>query len=171
MKNRILTFGVVLVLVTILMAPGAVLATTTGVTGEVVEGYTFTPPPAINLLSMTPGTPATGNSAGSLEGNSPTGYNVKGIDLNTEDATKGYMLIVGDGSLAAPDYILTNELKMGDTATVPNDADVLTTFLTTGAGPIAPTAVPFYVSQTATYADPVQSGYTITITFTVTQNT
>lgn len=169
MKKRILTLGMVLALVSVLVMPTAALATTTGVTGDVVEGYTFTAPSAIPLGSMTPGTPATGDSAGSLEGNSPTGYNVKGIDLNTE-VTAGYMLIVGNGTLAAPDYILTNKLQMGATVAVPNTADTLTTFLTTGAGPIAPTAVPFYVSQTATYADAVQTGYTITITFTVLPN-
>ncbi len=154
-------------MVAVLVAPTAVLAgiPATDVTGDVIEGYTFTPPSAIGLGSMTPGTPATDNSSGWLEGNNALGYTVKGIDQNIE-VTAGYMLIKGDGSLAAPDYILTNKLKMGDTGAVPNDADVLTTFLTTGG--ITDVAVPFYVSQTATYADPVQGGYTITITFTVT---
>jgi len=87
----------------------------------------------------------------------------------TRTATKGYMLIVGGGSLATPDEILTNKLYMGPTAAVPNTADTETDFLvTTEPGS---DAVPFYVSQEVTYADPVATGYTITITFTVTQNT
>jgi len=164
MKKRILTLGVVLVLVSVLAAPGAVLATTE-VTGTVAEGYTFTAPSGIALGSMAPGATATGDSTGNLEGNNPDGYTVKGIDEN-DTVTAGYMLIEGTGTLAAPQYMLTNKLKMGDTGAVPNDADVETTFLSTDD--ITDASVPFYVSQTATYADPVQSGYTITITFTVT---
>ena len=159
MRKRILTLGVVLVLVSVLAVPGAVLATTTGVTGNVIEGYTFTAPSAIALGDMTPGTPATGNSNGWLEGNNSLGYTVTGVDAKVDNT--GYMV---NGAAA-----LANKLKMGDTGAVPNDADVVTTFLATGG--VTDLAVPFYVSQTATYADPVASGYTITITFTVTLNT
>jgi len=167
MKKKILTLGMVLVLVSVLAVPGAVLATTE-VTGNVIEGYTFTAPTEIPLGDMTPGATATGNSAGSLEGNDPAGYTVKGIDENAT-VTAGYMLIVGGGTLAAPDYILTNKLKMGDTGAVPNNADVLTTFLDESAP--GTYSVPFYVSQEVTYDDPVADGYTITITFTVTPKT
>ena len=169
MKKRILTLGVVVVLVSVLAVPVVVIADgSTAVTGDVEQGYTFTAPTAIGLGTMTPGTPKPGDSGGWLEGNNAPGYIVKGIDQNAT-VTAGYMLIEGTGTLDAPQYILNNKLKMGDTAAVPNDADVLTTFLTTSD--VTDEAVPFYVSQTATYADPVQSGYTITITFTVTQNT
>jgi len=158
MKKRILTLGVVLVLVSVLAAPGAVLATTE-VTGTVTEGYTFTAPSTVGLGSMAPGATATGDSTGNLEGNNPDGYTVKGIDEKGSDT--GYMVSGTDA--------LTNKLYMGATAAVPNTADTETTFLTT-SGP-GSDSVPFYVSQEVTYDDLVQSGYTITITFTVTPNT
>ena len=158
MKKKILTLGMVLALVSVLVAPGAVLATTE-VTGTVIEGYTFSAPDAIGLGDMTPGTPKTGNSAGSLEGNNPDGYTVKGID--DKGSNTGYMVSGTDA--------LTNMLQMGPDAGVANTAATETTFLTTG-GP-GSDSVPFYVSQEVTYDDLVQSGYTITITFTVTQNT
>ena len=167
MKKKILTLGMVLTLVAVLVAPSAVLATT-DVTGNVIQGYTFTAPSAIVLGDMTPGTPKTDNSAGSLEGNNALGYTVDGVDKNNEE-TKGYMLIVGTGTQASPQYILENKLLFGPATNPTATADTLTNFLTTSD--ITDAAVPFYVSQTATYADPVQSGYTITITFTVTQNT
>ena len=160
MKKRILTLGMVLTLVAVLVAPSAVLATTTGVTGNVIEGYTFTPPTAIELGSMTPGTPETGNSAGSLEGNDAAGYTVDGVDAKMGNT--GYMVSGTDA--------LTNMLLFGPAASPTATADTVTNFLTTG-GITPATTVPFYVSQTATYADPVQSGYTITITFTVTPQT
>ena len=159
MKKKILTLGAVLALVAVLVAPNAVLATTTDVGGNVVEGYTFTAPSIIALGSMTPGTAATGNSAGSLEGNNTLGYTVTGVDA--KGTNTGYMVSGTD--------VLANMLQMGPDAGVAYTAATVTTFLTTSA--ITDAAVPFYVSQTATYADPVASGYTITITFTVTQNT
>ena len=160
MKKRILTLGVVLVLAAVLAVPGAVFATdgSAAVTGNVVEGYTFTPPSAIALGTMTPGTPATGDSSGWLEGNNALGYKVTGVDEKGTDT--GYMVSGGR---------LQNKLNMGDTGAVPNNADVVTTFLTTST--ITNEAVPFYVSQLVAYTDAVATGYTITITFTVTQNT
>lgn len=162
MKKKILTLGMVLVLVSVLAAPGAVLATdgSTGVTGNVIQGYTFSAPSAIDLGSMTPGTPKTDNSAGSLEGNNAAGYTVKGVD--EKGTNTGHMVSGTD--------VLTNMLLFGPAASPTATADTETTFLTTG-GITSATPVPFYVSQTATYADAVQSGYSITITFTVTQNT
>lgn len=168
MKKKILTLGAVLTLVAVLVAPGAVLATTTGVTGTVIHGYTFTAPSPIDLGDMTPGTPKTDNSAGSLEGNNAAGYTVDGVDENSEVTSKGYMLIVGTGTQASPQYILENKLLFGPATNPTATADTSTNFLTTSD--ITDAAVPFYVSQTATYADAVQSGYSITITFTVTQN-
>ena len=170
MKKKILTLGMVLTLVAVLVAPNAVFATdgSAAVTGDVVEGYTFTPPSAIGLGSMTPGTPATDNSSGWLEGNNAAGYTVDGVDTNSE-VTKGYMLIKGTGTEASPEYILENQLLFGPATNPTATADTSTNFLTTSG--ITDEAVPFYVSQTATYADPVQSGYTLTISFTVTPKT
>ena len=168
MKKRILTLGMVLTLVAVLVAPNAVLAVTTEVTGTVAHGYTFTAPTEIALGDMVPGAADIDNSAGWLEGNNALGYTVKGIDANTE-VTKGKMLIVGGGSLAAPDKILTNKLYMGPDVDVAYAADTETTFLTTDG--ITDEYVPFYVSQTVEFTDPIATGYTITITFTVTQNT
>ena len=139
------------------------------VTLEVTAGYTFSSPSAIELGTAAPGDTATGNNTdGSLVGNDPDGYTVTGVDANTE-VTKGKMLIIGTGSLAAPQYILTNKLKMGDSGAVPNDADTAFTFVDTSG--ITNEVVSLYVSQTVAYADAVQSGYTITITYTVTEKT
>ncbi len=169
MKKRILTLGMVLALVSVLVMPTAALATTTDVTGDVVEGYTFTAPTAIPLGSMTPGTTASGSSTdGSLVGNDPDGYTVTGTDKNTE-VTAGYMLIMGDGTMAAPNYILgsRHEISDEDASYVP--ADTAKTFVDT-SGPTN-VAVSLYVIQDVSYADPVDTGYSITITFTVTPKT
>ena len=160
MKKRILTLGVVLVLAAVLAVPGAVFATdgSAAVTGNVIEGYTFTAPSAIALGDMTPGTAATDNSSGWLEGNNALGYKVTGVDIKI--TYTGYM-VSGASRLA-------NMLKMGDTGAVPNTAATETNFLTTtGAGS---DSVPFYVSQLVAYTDDVATDYTIAITFTVTQN-
>ncbi len=158
MKKKILILGMVVALVSVLVMPTAALATTTEVSGSVTEGYTFSAPTAIALGSMIPGTPATDNSAGSLEGNNALGYTVTGVDEKGTDT--GYMV--------SGTYVLTNMLLFGPAASPTATADTVTNFLTTSD--ITNAAVPFYVSQTATYADAVQSGYSITITFTVTQN-
>lgn len=121
--------------------------------------YTLTPPPAIVLGNMAPGSTYPASSTGSLDGTSPTGYTVTGVDA--KGTNTGYMVAPGP-------YVLVNKLKMGDSAAVPNDADVVTTFLTTAAAGTDP--VPFYVSQLVSYQDVVAAGYTITITFTVTKN-
>ena len=157
MKRRILSIALVLALVMVLVMPTAVFATTV-VTGEVVEGYTFTAPTAIDLSTMTPGSDATGNSTGSLTGNRGAGYTVTGIDAKGADT----------GKMVSGGNVLGAMLKIGDTASPTNTADTITTFLTTsGAGT---DSVPFYVSQTVGFADPVAAGYTITISFTVVGN-
>ena len=163
MKKRILTLGVVLALVAVLAVPGAVLATTE-VTGNVTEGYTFAAPSPIDLGNMTPGTTATGSSidedAGSLEGNNPTGYTVKAKDDKTPDT--GYMVSGGN--------VLATEFQMQDKDSVwCNASAVGTTFLDVGAA--GSYSFPFNVRQYVTYGDTVATGYTITITFTVTPKT
>ena len=157
MKKKILTLGAVLTLVAVLVVPGVVLATTTGVTGDVIEGYTFTAPDGIGLGDMTPGTPKTGDSAGWLEGNNDLGYTVDGVDVKTPNT--GYMV-------STTPYVLENKLLFGPATNPTATADTSTNFLTTGG--ITDETVPFYVSQLVSYADPVDTGYTITITFTVT---
>jgi len=120
-------------------------------------GYTFTAPPAIGLGGMAPGTTATGNSNGSLVGDNSDGYTVTGIDAKTTDT--GYMV---SGS-----YVLANKLSMGPSADNLGPTDVSQTFLDEyGYGPHD---VPFHVSQMVAYTDAVATGYTITITFTVTE--
>ena len=160
MKKRILTLGMVLALVSVLVMPTAALATTTDVTGDVVEGYTFTAPTAIPLGSMTPGTPATGSSTdGSLEGNDPDGYTVTGIDV--KDTKPGYM-VSGANTL-----LNLHQISNEDATYV--HADTAKTFVDT-SGPTN-VAVSLYVIQDVSYADPVDTGYSITITFTVTPKT
>lgn len=121
-------------------------------------GYTFTAPPAIGLGGMAPGTTATGNSIGSLGGDNSSGYTVTGIDAKTENT--GYMV-------SGTTDVLANEFQMGPDGGTLGNASMAQTFLDeSGYGPHD---VPFYVSQMVAYIDPVATGYTITITFTVTE--
>lgn len=118
-------------------------------------GYIFTAPPAIALGSMHPGTPAIGNSSGSVSGDNSAGYIVTGIDAKAENT----------GSMVSGEDVLTNKFQMGPSAEDLGDADVAQTFLNaSGAGQHE---VPFYVSQVVTWEDPAADNYTITITFTV----
>ena len=120
-------------------------------------GYTFTAPPAIGLGGMAPGATATGSSTGSLAGDNTAGYTVTGIDAKTTNT--GYMV---SGS-----YVLANKLLLGPASDELGPADALQTFLDVS---VAGTYdVPFYVSQMVAYTDAVAEGYTITITFTVTE--
>jgi len=162
MKKKILTLGMVLALVAVLVVPGAVLATTTGVTGDVIEGYTFTPPSAIALGSMTPGTTAAGSSTdGSLEGNNSLGYTVTGVD--EKGISTGYMVSEVLGSVLGSKHEISDE----DASYV--NADTAKTFVDT-SGPTN-VAVSLYVHQDVAYTDTVDTGYKITITFTVTPKT
>jgi len=121
------------------------------------SGYTFTAPPAIGVGGMVPGTTATGNSTGSLAGDNTDGYTVTGIDAKTTDT--GYMV--------SGDYVLANKLLMGPAADNLGPADASQTFLDVNeAGTYD---VPFYISQSVAYTDAIATGYTITITFTVTE--
>ena len=162
MKKRILTLGVVLVLVSILVLPGAVLgANTTEVTGTVTEGYTFTAPSTVALGGMAPsGTSYKANSAdGRLDGNNALGYTVTGIDAKSPD--KGKMVSGGN--------VLANRLEISNADADYVPADTTKTFLDTSG--ITGADISLYVSQLVTYSDPVATGYTITITFTVTTKT
>ena len=157
MKKKILTLGVVLVLAAVLAVPGAVLATTTEVTGTVTEGYTFTAPSTVGLGSMAPSATAyKANSAGGrLDGNNTNGYTVTGTDAKGTD--KGYMVSGLD--------VLTTKLRISKEDASYVDADTVKTFLDTGG--ITGEDISLYVLQFVSYLDPVASGYTITITFTV----
>ena len=161
MKKRILTLGVVLVLAAVLVVPGAVLATTypTEVTGTVTEGYTFTPPSAIELGNMDPSaTPYKAHSTdGRLDGNNADGYTVFARD----EAGFGHMVSGSD--------VLTDMLDISNEDANYLDAYpgkmLLVTDGLTGAD------ISLYVRQMVTYADPVADGYTMTISFTVTTKT
>jgi hypothetical protein len=120
-------------------------------------GYTFTAPPAMVLGGMAPGTTATGNSTGSLVGGNSAGYTVTGIDAKT--ANKGYMVSRGD--------VLANRFQIGRASDTLGPADTVQTFLDVSAP--GTYDVPFYVAQLVAYNDTVATGYTITITFTVTE--
>jgi hypothetical protein len=162
MNKRILTLGVVLVLVSVLVVPGAVLANgNTVVTGNVTQGFTFTAPTAISLGSMAPSVTAykAHSTDGSLVGNNPTGYTVTGIDAKASNT--GYMV---SGS-----NVLQNELQISNEDATYVSADTGKPFVDTSA----PTdvVVSLYVSQMVTYTDPVATNYSITITFTVTPKT
>ena len=120
-------------------------------------GYTFTAPPAIGLGGMAPGTTATGSSTGSLEGNNSDGYIVTGIDAKMTNT--GYMV--------SGENVMNNKFSMGPAADTLGNASMAQTFLDEyGYGPHD---VPFHVSQMVAYTDAVAEGYTITITFTVTE--
>ena len=121
-------------------------------------GYTFAAPPAIGLGPMAPGTTATGSSTGSLEGDNSNGYTVTGIDAKTTNT--GYMV-------SSDPYVLTSKHQISDEDANYVDADTAKTFVdTSGATNVA---VSLYVSQAVAYTDTVATGYSITITFTVTE--
>lgn len=159
MKKRILTFGLLLLLVTVLAIPGVVMADSTWVGGEVLEGYTFTAPSPIFLASMTPSaTPYKDFSTdGSLVGNDPNGYTVTGIDA--KGTNTGYM-VSGGGTP------LTNKHQISDEDANYVPADTAKTFVDTSW----PTDVAFSlcVSQMVDINDTPAADYEIQITFTVT---
>ena len=160
MKKRILTLGIVLALVAVLAAPAAVLAngTTTEVTGDVTEGYTFSAPDPIALGEMAPGTTDTGNSTGgSLQGNDPQGYTVTGVDAKTEN--KGYMV-------SATSNVLGSMHQISDEDATYVTAYNAKTFVDTSTTTTNET-FSLYVKQAVAYDDPVDTGYSITITFSV----
>jgi len=120
-------------------------------------GYTFTAPDPIGLGGMAPGTTATGSSTGSLVGDNSDGYTVTGIDAKTEN--KGYMVSGAN--------VLANKFLMGPAADNLGPADASQTFLDEYGYGLHD--LPFHVSQMVTYTDAIAEGYTITITFTVTE--
>jgi hypothetical protein len=156
MKKRILGLSIALALVAILVAPLAAFAADTVISGNVVAGYSFTPPGAISLGNMTPGSTATGNNSGSLNGNNSNGYTVTAIDTKTPNT--GYMVSGAN--------VMQNKFKIGATAPTVDTADSARTLLNT-SGPGTDT-VPLFVSQQVSFSDPLASGYSITITYTVT---
>ena len=128
------------------------------ITGPPVPGYVFTTPSAIALGNMAPGTTATGNSTdGSLVGDNGNGYIVTGIDAKL--TYKGYM-VSGTDVLASKHQISNEDANYVN-------ADTAKTFLDT----LVPTneVIALYVSQLVAYTDAMATGYTITITFTVTE--
>ena len=161
MKKKILTLGMVLTLVVVLVAPNAVLAVTTEVTGTVTEGYTFTAPSTVALGSMAPSaTPYKAHSTdGRLDGNNADGYVVTGRDEKASDT--GYMVSGSD--------VLIDKLDISKEDANYMDADMAGSFLNTDG--ITGADISLYVRQSVTYIDPVATGYTITITFTVTTKT
>lgn len=121
--------------------------------------YTFTAPSAVALGDMSPSaTPYTDNSTdGSLVGDNVNGYTVTGKDEKTENT--GYM-VIGEN-------ILSNKLLIGPAADTLGPADEAQTFLDTSG--LTDAAIALHVSQLVDYTDVVATGYTITITFTVTE--
>lgn len=158
MKKRILTLALVLALLAVLATPMAVLAQTTDVGGNVISGYTFTPPTAIAMGNLAPSaTPHLDSSTdGSLVGNNTNGYTVTGIDAKGTNTGK---MVSGSNVLAAV-------LQIGPSAASVGPADAAQSFVDTAAP--TNTTVELHVSQVVAYTDPVATGYTITITFTVT---
>lgn len=161
MKKKILVLASVLALLSAMIFPGDVMAAnTTDVTGSVTSGYSFSAPSAVALGAMSPSvTPHKANSSdGSLVGNNAAGYTVTGID---EKGTSTGFMVSGAN-------VLGNKLQISYEDANYVDADTNKNFLDT-TGPTNAT-VSLYVSQMVTYTDPVATGYSITITFTVTEN-
>ena len=160
MKKKILTFGVVLVLVTVMVVPGTVLgADTTLVSGTVQAYYEFQAPWAVEIGSMggTGATwPAHSLTPGHFFGNSPTGYTVTGADI--KGTNTGYMTT----SEGTP---LTHKLEISDEETLGFvTADVGITYIDS-SGP-ASDSIDLYVEQLVDYTDE-PGEYSLNITFTV----
>jgi hypothetical protein len=107
---------------------------------------------------MTPsGTTYTGQSTdGLIQGNNAAGYTVTGIDA------KG----TNTGFLVSGSNPLHNKLRIGPAASPTSTADTQSSFVNTSG--VTDQAVGLYVSQIIAANDVAASGYTITITFTVT---
>ncbi len=161
MKKKIMAISMSLTLIAILAAPLGVYAAdgTTSITGNVVSSYTFMPPTAISLGSMSLGSTVTGSNSGTLTGSDPLGYTVSAIDAKG-GANAGYM-VNGNNS------VLQNKFKIGKDTLSLADSDAARILLDVSSAPNS-ASVPLYVSQQIALTDPVATGYTITITFTVT---
>lgn len=160
MKKKILAIALALALLAVLVAPLAAFASdgTTTITGDVTSGYSFTPPAAISLGSMSPSAPAANNSSGTLNGNNASGYTVTAVDASTTNT--GYMV--------SGTNVLQNYFMIGKDTSSLAAADTAQTLLNSTAAGSNP--VPLYVSQTISPSDAIATGYSITITFTVTAN-
>ena len=158
MKKRILTLGAVLVLLTVMVVPGTVLADTTVVSGTVMGGYVFEAPWAVEFGSMSAGATwyAHTSTAGYFYGNSPAGYTVTGADIKGTNA--GYMTTSGGTPL-------TNKLEISDNEfTGFVTADVGITYIDS-TGP-ASDSIDLYATQLVDYTDE-PGEYSLNITFTV----
>ncbi len=121
-------------------------------------GYTFTAPGGVSLGVMAPRTaPYTGNVSGNFTGDNHDGYTITAMDAKTPDA--GYMV---SGS-----NVLHNQFQIGYSAGAVANSGVEQTLLDV-TGVQNGTVVTLYFSQQFAYNDPAVSGYTITITYTVT---
>ena len=158
--KKLLTIGIALALIGVLAAPMAAFAADTVITGDITTGFTFNPPPAILLNPMTPGTTATGSSTGNITGNNPSGYAVSAID--NKSSNKGYMV-------STASRVLAGKFKIGSSELGVQDADSSRS-LYSGTTPVNAVAIPLYVSQAISLTDPADTGYTITITYTVVTN-
>ena len=159
-KKKILLLAALAALAALLAIPAMVMGDdTTDISGNVVSGYTFSAPSAINLGNMTPGNTVTGNSIGHLSGNNSAGYTVTGTDAKASN--KGYMV--------SGTNVLHNKLKIGPNSNPTATADTSVEFLNTNSS--TDQDINLYVSQDISYSDTAASGYTITITFTVIEKT
>jgi hypothetical protein len=161
MKKKILTFGVVLVLVTVMVVPGTVLgADTTLVSGTVQEGYVFEAPWAVEFGDMNAGATWYAHSLtpGYFWGNNPAGYTVTGADTKATNA--GYMT-TSEGTPLANKLEISEEETFGYVT-----ADVGITYVDS-SGP-ASESIDLYVTQLVDYTDE-PGEYSLNITFTVTE--
>ena len=158
MKKRILTFGVLLILVIFSVVPGVVLsADTTVISGTLAAGYSFEAPNDI-ILFMGLGTDkGSSTPAGSLVGNNPAGYTVTGAD--TKATNTGYMTTSGGTPLG-------NKFEISDEDANYVPADTGKTFVDT-SGP-TDEYIELYVRQLVEYDD-TPGDYSIVITFTITE--
>ena len=74
---------------------------------------------------------------------------------------------INTGYMVTPRIVLANKFQIGPASNSLGPADAPQTFLDVSAA--GTYDVPFHVSQSVAYTDTVATGYSITITFTVTE--
>lgn len=158
MKRLITSLALAMLMVAVMVVPAmAANPDTTDVTGDIPAILDLTPPEDIDFgnFAIGPNTASSGTD-GSIGCNDPDGYYV------TVESDKA------DGKMVSPTpNTLTNELYMTTGLVINQIADTTVRTCVDEGGP-GQVTISLSVSQDIVYADPADTGYTLTLTYTAT---
>jgi len=159
-KKLLISLLAAVALVAVMVAPVMAATDTTEITGDVPVILELTAPSAIAFGDMDLGlnTATSIPPDGEVKCNNPTGYTLTVEDTKTTD--KGHMT-VGANTLDSPLLITIGDLT-------DSDVTVSRTVATTAAG--SEGIYPLSATQIVKATDTVATGYTITLTLTLTAN-